>query len=102
MARAFGATPHADVVHAFDAENRQHTFVESLSYDELRAAPEGAPTFVKKYEMRISVEELLTVLDALSFVGRVATYRPPPDADPLPARQLRIKILATLGLVEEG
>lgn len=92
MARAFGTTPHADVVHAFEAERRQHTFVESLSYDELRSVPEGAPTFVKKYELRLSLPELIINLDSLAEAGQKN----------LAARQLRIKILATLGLVEEG
>lgn len=92
MARPFGTTPHSDIAHAFDAEKRQHTFVESLSYDELKTLPEGAPVFTKKYELRLSFPDLIANLDSLAETGK----------KDLTQRQLRIKILATLGLVEEG
>jgi len=97
MARQFGTTPHSEIAHAFEAENRVHTFVEQLG--------EG---YTKKYQLRVSLEELLTLLDALSFVwgmdtatnamaGKVKSH-----PSTLATRQLRVKILQTLGITEEG
>lgn len=93
MSHKFGATPHAEIARAFEAEHRQHTFVEAIP------VPSGGSggtvtVHIKKYELRLSLEELLTLLDALSYVG---------DFDSrLATRQLRRKILATLGLFEDG
>lgn len=91
MSRAFGATPHSEIARAFEAENRQHTYVEQLSSGE----------FTKKYQLRLSLEELLTLLDQLAGFHPEHGLRPHFKPG-LASRQLRAKILATLGLVEEG
>lgn len=89
MGKPFGTTPHSEIARAFEAENRAHTFVEQLSSGE----------YAKRYQLRLSLEELLTLLDSLN------TQATNPKWDRglvLNARQLRVKILATLGLFEEG
>lgn len=99
MPRAFGTTPHEDIARAFEAENRQHTFVEAIP---VPSGGSGGPTVTvhtKKYELRVSQQELLTLLDALTYSGFGTAKRSP---QPLASRQLRGKILATLGLYEEG
>lgn len=95
MSRPFGTTPHSEIAKAFEAERREHTFVEQLSSGE----------YAKRYQLRLSLEELLTLLDSLSHAGK-NTFDPVPGestwAPRLAPRQLRAKILATLGLFEEG
>ena len=81
MPRAFGTTPHSVVIHAVEAESRQHTYIEQNA--------DGS--YSKKYELRVLPEKLLVMLDALAANSNV-----------LAARQLRGEILATLGLYEEG
>jgi len=87
MSRPFGTTPHSEIAHAFEAENRVHTFVEQLE--------DGG--YTKKYQLRLTLGELLTLLDTLVWVDTAAgsNFR-------LKARQLRVKLLQTLGLTEEG
>lgn len=85
-------TSHSEIAQAFDAEHRQHTFVEAVkSGDDV--------VHIKRYELRLSLEELLCALDALSTMGTMTIGHTSPS---LAARQLRGKILGTLGLVEEG
>ena len=96
MPKPFGTTTHSDIMHAFEAEHRQHTYVEQL--------PEGAG-YAKKYELRVTPEELLVLLDALRHAGRNTFELVPGESSwqpQLAPRQLRIKILATLGVYEEG
>ncbi len=83
MTKKFGTTTHAEIAHAFEAERRQHTYIEQLDDGQ----------HIKKYELRLSLTELFTVLDHLTG---------PTAGSVLPARQLRAKILATLGLFEDG
>ena len=87
MSRPFGTTPHSEIAHAFEAENRVHTFVEQLE--------DGG--YTKKYQLRLTLGELLTLLDTLCWVDNAAgsSFR-------LKVRQLRVKLLQTLGLTEEG
>jgi hypothetical protein len=89
MPRAFGTIPHAEIAQAFERENRTHTFVEQLATGE----------HTKKYELRVSLEELLTLLDSLAHVDQSQRSN---DDFRLRVRQLRGKILATLGLFEDG
>lgn len=98
MPRAFGTTPHEEIARAFEAENRQHTFVEAIQVPTGEAGG-TATVHTKKYELRVSQQELLTLLDALTYSGFGTAKRSP---QPLASRQLRGKILATLGLYEEG
>lgn len=84
VGRPFGTTPHSEIAKAFEAERREHTFVEQLSSGE----------YAKRYQLRLNLEELLTLLDGLGYSGAVLEL--------LASRQLRAKILATLGLFEEG
>lgn len=90
MSKPFGNTTHSEIAQAFEAENRLHTFVEQRE--------DGS--HVKKYELRLTLEELFTTLDSLRDACDVD--RPYLDGFQLNARQLRAKILATLGLFEEG
>jgi hypothetical protein len=94
MPRPFGATPHSEIARAFERENRQHTYVEQMTTGE----------FTKKYELRLSVEELLALLDSLAGLGSGDTLQPRAaySRSEWGARQLRGKILGTLGLFEEG
>lgn len=92
MARPFGTTPHAEIARAFEAENRQHTFVEQLASGE----------HVKRYQLRMSLEELLTLLDSLAQRHPESKLRGSFFGPSLAQRQFRAKILATLGLFEEG
>jgi hypothetical protein len=95
VSRAFGTTPHSEIAQAFERENRTHTYVEQLTTCE----------HVKRYELRASLEELLTLLDSLSHAGK-NTFEAVPEKSSwtprLAPRLLRAKILATLGLFEEG
>lgn len=91
MARPFSTTPHSDIVRALEAESRQHTFVERRGDD-----------LVKRYEMRLTGPELLSVLDSLSFtVNRADRIRERPGLVE-DAHRLRLAMLQTLGLLEEG
>ena len=86
MSNQFGRTSHSEIAKAFEAEGRVHTFVEQVP------VPGSQETvLMKKYQLRLSLEELLTMLDALKASGSI-----------LATRQLRGKVLATLGLFEEG
>lgn len=105
MPRAFGTTPHEEIARAFEAENRQHTFVEAIP---VPSGGSGGPTVTvhtKKYELRVSQQELLTLLDSLTRSGGpvspIFAHSGAANAA-LASRQLRSKILATLGLYEEG
>lgn len=103
MSKPFGTTSHSEIAHAFDAEAREHTFVEQIPVPSGRS--DGTATVhVKKYQLRLSLEELLAILDDLTAVGNWGPYNslPLPGKNaPLQARQLRAKILATLGLFED-
>ena len=93
MSRPFGSTSHAEIVHAFEAENRTHTPVEET--------PTGP---ARRYVIHLTAEELLTLLDALTARGvyeNVLAHSGSSDAR-LHARQLRVRLLQTLGLTEEG
>jgi len=76
-----------------DAEGRQSTFVEEREHD-------GRVEYVKTYVMRLTATELLTALDAWTEVGNGKGYSS--SSLRFNTRQLRQKVLATLGLVEEG